>query len=157
MSKKKKVEIPDVIKPGTRVLVGKPEYKAEFVFVCEDGFGLRGSALGQAIFGYFECDGEKARIARHQIKGLAPVVVIPRPVSIPAGEVTVNQSNSLDFIIIYEQGELEPDAQLALFSYLVRSGLAWKLQGVYGRQAVSLINGGWLDKQGNILKSLDEE
>lgn len=45
-------------------------------------------------------------------------------------------------IIAYESGELTDDEMLELFQELVRSGLAWTLQGHYGRTAVKLIDAG---------------
>ena len=50
--------------------------------------------------------------------------------------------DSIDRIIAYEQGELEEDAIIALFQELVNSGLAWSLQGHYGRTASNLIRAG---------------
>ena len=45
-------------------------------------------------------------------------------------------------IIAYEQGELEEDEIIELFQYLIDTGLAWRLQGSYGRRAVELIEAG---------------
>lgn len=52
----------------------------------------------------------------------------------------------------YEDGTLDTHEIVVLFSKLVASGLAWQLQGAYGRQAQSLIDQGYLDKEGNILE-----
>ena len=53
-------------------------------------------------------------------------------------------------IIAYENGELTEEEELELFSNLVRTGLAWSLQGAYGRHAGALIAGGYLDNRGVI-------
>ena len=45
-------------------------------------------------------------------------------------------------IIDYENGELSYEEVIELFQELVDSGLAWKLQGSYGRAAVRLIEEG---------------
>ena len=53
-------------------------------------------------------------------------------------------------IIAYEQGELNDQEVVCLFADLVRSGLAWQLQGHYGRTASALIKEGWFDREGNL-------
>ena len=60
----------------------------------------------------------------------------------------------VDNIIDYETGELQAENTLSLFAELVRTGQAWTLQGHYGRTASELIKGGYLDRQGNILKEV---
>ena len=45
---------------------------------------------------------------------------------------------------------------MKLFSELIRNGHAWSLQGSYGRTAKALIEAGWLDQEGNILKELND-
>ena len=56
----------------------------------------------------------------------------------------------VDKIIDYESGTLSDGEVLRLFSHLVKTGLAWQLQGHYGRTAHALIEAGALDRRGNI-------
>ena len=65
--------------------------------------------------------------------------------------IMVNAKNSINYIIEYESGELTDNATLDLFSYLIKTGQCWTLQGHYGRTAKNLIEGGYIDKKGNIL------
>ncbi|KKM61429.1 hypothetical protein LCGC14_1531890 [marine sediment metagenome] len=50
--------------------------------------------------------------------------------------------DQIDKIIAYEQGELDEEETLELFQALVDNGMAWTLQGSYGRTAMSLLEGG---------------
>jgi hypothetical protein len=62
-----------------------------------------------------------------------------------------NETSTLvDNIIAYEQGELNDREVVCLFADLVRSGMAWSLQGSYGRTATALIKEGWIDREGNV-------
>lgn len=45
-------------------------------------------------------------------------------------------------IIDYESGELDHDGIIDLFQTLVNNGMAWTLQGSYGRMAMALIEAG---------------
>lgn len=65
-----------------------------------------------------------------------------------ARKVKVNEANLVDFIIDYEDGALDAPKTLALFTYLVRTGQAWSLQGSYGRVAMALIEAGWIKRTG---------
>ena len=47
-----------------------------------------------------------------------------------------------DSILAYENDELDGDEQVALFQRLIDNGLAWSLQGHYGRMAHELIKAG---------------
>ena len=59
-------------------------------------------------------------------------------------------STLLDSIIAYELGELNDQEIVYLFAELVKSGMAWSLQGSYGRTANALIKEGWFDREGNL-------
>lgn len=62
----------------------------------------------------------------------------------------------VDKIIAWESGQMEPDEVIEFFSELIKTGQAWTLQGSYGRYAKCLIDEGYLDQQGNILKHYEE-
>lgn len=49
----------------------------------------------------------------------------------------------IDKIIDYEAGELSAIEEVELFQYLINTGLAWTLQGHYGRQAMAMIEAGY--------------
>ena len=52
-------------------------------------------------------------------------------------------------IIAFESGELDGDKVVELFQHLVDTGLAWQLQGHYGRTAMALIEQGLVSKGDN--------
>ena len=62
----------------------------------------------------------------------------------------MNNTSQIANIIAYEQGELTDQEVVCLFADLVRSGLAWELQGHYGRTALALTEEGWIDHEGNV-------
>ena len=51
-------------------------------------------------------------------------------------------------IIAYEQGELSEEETVELFQGLIDSGMAWQLQGHYGRTAAALIDAGYCTSAG---------
>ena len=53
----------------------------------------------------------------------------------------------IDKIIAYEQGELDEEETPELFQVLVDSGLAWALQGSYGRQAMAFLEAGLITQK----------
>lgn len=50
-------------------------------------------------------------------------------------------------IMAYESGELDDEATIELFQHLINNGLAWSLQGHYGRTATALINAGYCHRK----------
>jgi len=63
-------------------------------------------------------------------------------------------SDILNRIMSYESGEMIDDNEVfALFQELVNTGLAWKLQGHYGRQAKALIEQGYVVEVDNNAES----
>jgi hypothetical protein len=60
------------------------------------------------------------------------------------------QPDFIDLIIAYESGDLSDYQTVNLFADLVRTGLAFQLQGHYGRTAAALIEAGYIDREGNL-------
>jgi hypothetical protein len=52
--------------------------------------------------------------------------------------------DTLDKIIAFEQGDMDEDQVVSFFQELVDRGLAWQLQGAYGRMAAQLIERGYV-------------
>jgi len=52
----------------------------------------------------------------------------------------MSTTDIISSIILYENGDLDEDEIISLFQELVTSGLAWELQGSYGRTAAALID-----------------
>lgn len=65
--------------------------------------------------------------------------------------------NEVPFLLImqYEQGDLSAYDTLTLFGHLVATGMAWRLQGHYGRTAQALIDRGAITPEGLIATRFD--
>jgi hypothetical protein len=59
-------------------------------------------------------------------------------------------------IMEYEMGTLSDQETVELFSELVKTGMAWNLQGAYGRAAQALIEGGIITPEGEITEHAHE-
>ena len=65
-----------------------------------------------------------------------------------------SEPDQVDLIMAYESGELDEAGILKLFSQLIKSGDAWSLQGSYGRTAKALIDAGYINQNGTIIKDV---
>jgi hypothetical protein len=54
----------------------------------------------------------------------------------------IDSMTEIESILAFEEGELSERETVELFQRLVDSGLAWSLQGSYGRIATALIDQG---------------
>jgi len=69
----------------------------------------------------------------------------------------VNSNNLVEYIMAFEGDEnFSKEKLLDLFSYLIKTGQAWSLQGFYGRTASDLIEAGYISETGKILKNFEE-
>lgn len=64
--------------------------------------------------------------------------------------IVINQENLVDYIVKFENGQINLAELLELFSYLVKTGSIKGLQGSYGRTFMQLVDQGFLDEAGNI-------
>lgn len=63
---------------------------------------------------------------------------------------SLGQSEQFGLMMQWEEGSISVRDFLRLFSSLIKDGDAWRLQGMYGRQAMDLITQRILDKQGDL-------
>jgi len=63
--------------------------------------------------------------------------------TIDTGEVQSLDNNvGFETLMAFENGELDGSQVAEMFQKLINSGMAWKLQGFYGRTAMALIEQG---------------
>lgn len=60
-------------------------------------------------------------------------------------------TDTVGLIMAYEEGGLSDEETLTLFAHLIKNGMAWKLQGHYGRTAAALIEGGYITATGEVI------
>ena len=53
------------------------------------------------------------------------------------------KKNLVNKIMNYEEGQMNEDELISFFQELINSGMAWTLQGHYGRTATALIDAGY--------------
>jgi hypothetical protein len=58
----------------------------------------------------------------------------------------------VDKLMAWENGDLSDKETVDFFASLVKSGLAWKLQGMYGRAAAGMIKEGLVSSDGQVLR-----
>ena len=63
------------------------------------------------------------------------------------GNAKQQEPSQLDRMIAWEQGDLGDDATITLFQELIDNGMAWTLQGCYGRMAMALIDAGYCQRR----------
>ena len=54
----------------------------------------------------------------------------------------ITARNALDYMMQFEDGTIASPDGVKLFQYLIDTGQAWTLQGIYGRTAKQLIDNG---------------
>lgn len=53
----------------------------------------------------------------------------------------------VDDMIDWENGDMSEENEIEFFQKLLDTGMAWTLQGMYGRRTVELLNEGYLIKR----------
>jgi len=68
----------------------------------------------------------------------------------------VKKYDTVSGIMEFEAGELSTEKTLELFAELIKTGQAWSLQGHYGRTAQALIEAGYINRNGKVLKTIND-
>jgi hypothetical protein len=59
-------------------------------------------------------------------------------------------------LVAWENGEMSEVDEIQFFSNLITTGMAWSLQGCYGRAAMYFIENNIISQKGKILVNLNE-
>lgn len=63
---------------------------------------------------------------------------------------------NIDKMMAYESGELNDAETINFFAELVKSKMAWSLQGHYGRVASAMIDAGFISPEGEVTELANE-
>lgn len=63
---------------------------------------------------------------------------------------------NIDKMMAYESGELNDADTITFFADLVKSKMAWSLQGSYGRMASAMIDAGFISPEGEVTELANE-
>jgi hypothetical protein len=110
--------------------------------------GVRTGSKNKAV--YPRLPKEKQKVLKSEAKKTEEFIR-KTDIEIRRDKEKVTLKNRVNYIMAYEDGSLNDEQTLQLFSYLIRTGMAWQLQGsIYGRPAKQLIDSGLIDRQGRI-------
>jgi hypothetical protein len=74
------------------------------------------------------------------------MIYVVTMVTTTKGTTMKTETDQVGRIMAYEQGDLSDEDTITLYQELIDSGLAWRLQGHYGRTAKALIDAGYCHK-----------
>ena len=63
---------------------------------------------------------------------------------------------NIDKMMAYESGELNDAETINFFADLVKTKMAWSLQGSYGRMASAMIDAGFISPEGEVTELANE-
>jgi hypothetical protein len=63
---------------------------------------------------------------------------------------------NIDTLIAYESGELTDAQTINFFAELVKTKMAWSLQGSYNRMAEAMITAGFITPEGEVTELANE-
>ena len=63
---------------------------------------------------------------------------------------------NINTLMAYESGELNDAETINFFADLVKTKMAWSLQGSYGRMASAMIDAGFISPEGEVTELAEE-